>query len=161
MNSREIEIVCIAIVAMFGIVAAARAEQSAVPKRFNAYIGGFAAPSYRVESRGDVVRYTALDRQRNSKRTTLKPTAVQWRAFRRTLDDLNVWNWQSRYFNERVVDGTQWSLDVAYSDRELKAHGENSYPQIDGGPNDEPRPTETFRRYLSAVQALIGGKRFE
>ncbi len=146
---------------MFDIAAAVRADQSAVPRRFSAYIGGFAAPSYRVELRGDVVTYTALDRQRNSKRTTVKPTAAQWRAFRGTLDDLNVWNWGSRYFNGRVVDGTQWSLDVAYSDRELKANGENSYPQIDGSPNDEPRPTETFRRYLSAVQTLVGGKRFE
>lgn len=140
----------------------ARAEPSPVPTRFAAYIGGFAAPSFRIELRHDgTLAYTALDRRQTSTRATIRPTTAQWREFRQTLDDLKAWEWHSRYRSEGVVDGTQWSLDIAYADRELKTDGDNGYPDANREPTGKPESTETFKHYLTAVRKLTGGKDFE
>jgi hypothetical protein len=89
------------------------------------------------------------------------PTAAQWREFRQTLDELNVWQWRAEYPSGGTADGTQWSLELAWDGHALKAHGDNSYPDPGGKPNGKPQPTKAFVRYLAAVKKLIGGKSFE
>src|SRR5207253_919471 len=88
------------------------------------------------------------------------PTAAQWQEFRQTLDDLQVWRWRAKYPNTDTDDGTQWSLDVAFPGRAITTHGDNNYPGRAGKPNGQPESTAEFRRYLSAVEKLIG-KTFE
>lgn len=138
------------------------AEPSAVPKRFNAYIGGFMGASYKLELHDGVLTYTAFGGgHSNPKQKTIKPTEAQWREFRQTLDELKVWQWRDKYPNNGTMDGTQWSLDIAFADRALKTRGDNNYPDATGKPNGEPETTKAFTRYLAAVQKLIGGKAFE
>jgi hypothetical protein len=60
-----------------------------------------------------------------------------------------------------TMDGTQWSLEVAFADHTLKTHGDNNYPEASGKPNGKPERTKAFERYLDAVRKLIGGKAFE
>jgi hypothetical protein len=137
-------------------------EQSQVPKRFIARIGGFLGASYSVELRDGALLYTSSERgQRHQKQTTLTPTAAQWREFRQTLDDLKVWQWRADYPRQGTVDGTQWMLDIAYADRSLTAHGDNNYPDATGKPNGRPDSREAFNRYLAAIKKLIGGKSFD
>jgi hypothetical protein len=137
-------------------------EQSQVPTRFTARIGGFLGASYSVELRDGAVLYTSSERgKRNQKQETLTPTVAQWREFRQTLDDLKVWQWRADYPNHGVSDGTQWSLDIAYADRSLTAHGDNNYPDATGKPNGRPESTEAFNRYLAAIKKLNGGKSFD
>ena len=137
-------------------------EQSEVPKHFIARIGGFLGASYSVELRDGALLYTSSESgQRNQNHATLTPTAAQWREFRQTLDDLKVWQWRADYPRQGTVDGTQWSLDIAYSDHSLTAHGDNNYPDATGKPNGRPEPTEAFNRYLAAIKKLIGGKSFD
>jgi hypothetical protein len=137
-------------------------EQSQVPTRFTARIGGFLSASYSVELRDAALLYTSSERgQRNQKHATLTPTAAEWRAFRQTLDDLKVWQWRADYPRQGTVDGTQWSLDIAYSDHSLTARGDNNYPDAAGKPSGRPDSTEAFNRYLAAIKKLIGGKSFE
>lgn len=137
-------------------------EQSEVPKRFTARIGGFLGSSYNVELHDGALLYTSSERgQRNQKHATLTPTAAQWREFRQTLDDLKVWRWRADYPRQGTVDGTQWMLEIAYTDRSLTAHGDNNYPDTSGKPNGRPEPTEAFNRYLAAIKKLIGGKSFD
>ena len=91
-------------------------EQSQVPKRFTARIGGFLGASYSVELHDGALLYTSSERgQRNQKHATLTPAAAQWRDFRQTLDDLKVWQWRADYPRQGTVDGTQWMLDIAYA----------------------------------------------
>ena len=137
-------------------------EQSQVPKRFTARIGGFLGPSYSIELHDGALLYTSSESgQRNQKHATLTPTAAQWREFRQTLDDLKVWQWRADYPRQGTVDGTQWSLDIGYADRSLTAHGDNNYPDKDGKPNGKPDSTDAFNRYLAAIKKLIGGKSFD
>jgi hypothetical protein len=137
-------------------------EQSQVPKRFTAKIGGFLSASYSVELHDGALRYTSsASGQRNQTQETLTPTAAQWRDFRKALDDLNVWQWRADYPNPGVTDGTQWSLDIAYADRSRTSHGDNNYPDAAGKPNGSYDSTKTFKRYLAAIKKLLGGRSFD
>lgn len=137
-------------------------EFSSVPKRFSAYIGGFTGASYSLELRDEALAYTVSESgAQNSSLKLITPTPAQWREFRQILDDINVWQWHSGYRSDGVVDGTQWSLDIAYADHAVKTHGDNNYPYITGKPNGQPYPTQAFNRYLAAIKKLTGGKIFE
>ena len=137
-------------------------EPSPVPTRFSAYIGGVMGTSYNVDLHDGVLTYTTFGGGRsNPRQIAITPTAAQWREFRQALDDLKVWQWRAEYPANGTVDGTQWSLDVAFADHALKIHGDNSYPDVTGKPNGRPEPTVAFRRYLAAVQKLIGGRTFQ
>jgi hypothetical protein len=136
-------------------------ETSTVPTRFVARIGGFLGSSYSVELNGGTLTYTASGRgQTNIRHTTITPTDAAWREFRKTLDELKVWQWQKDYPRGGVVDGTQWLFEIAYSDRTLKSRGDNNYPEADGKPTGKPELTPIFNHYLGAIKKLIGGKDF-
>lgn len=137
-------------------------EPSPAPKRFDAYIGGFGGTSYHVELQGDILRHTTNEAEHYKKprHATITPSEEQWREFRETLDDLQVWRWRAEYPNPGVCDGTGWSLDIAYDDRALESHGDNNYPDASGNSNDHPDHTEVFKQYLAAVEKLLGGGKF-
>lgn len=54
------------------------------------------------------------------------------------------------------MDGTGWSVDIEFGDRKIHSGGSNNYP---GGGVDvlDPEESSVFRRFLKAVQNLIGG----
>ena len=64
-----------------------------------------------------------------------------------------VWQWEAQYPDPGVMDGTQWSVHLAKGDREVASTGSNAYPGSEG-----PEPSETFRRFREAVQALVGDR---
>lgn len=97
----------------------------------------------------------------NRKQKTITATEAQWREFRQTLDDLRIWQWHMDYPTNGVMDGTQWSLDMAYPDRGLPARGGNNYADDIGNPNGEPKSTNAFNRYLTAVQTLLEARPFD
>lgn len=138
------------------------AEFSPVPKRFSACIGGFTGASYCIEFCNETLAYTVYEPgSQNANHILITPTSARWSEFRQMLDDIKVWQWHSEYRSEGVLDGTQWSLDIAYADRALKTRGDNNYPNITGKPNGKPNPSKPFNRYLAAIKKLTGGKLFE
>jgi hypothetical protein len=138
------------------------ADLPPIPKHFTASIGGFLGSSYQLELQGDTLTYTTSGAgHSNSSRVTVTPTVAQWRDFREALDALKVWQWRADYPTNGTVDGTQWTLDIAYADRALKTHGNNSYPDSTGKPNGTPAPTKAFNLYLAAIQKLTDGKTFQ
>jgi hypothetical protein len=146
----------------FALTTAFAAEPLQVPKRFTASIGGFLGSSYKVELRDGTLAYTSSGPGRtNLKQKTITPTATQWREFQRALDDLKVWEWRKEYPNRGIMDGTQWSLDIAFEDRPLQTHGDNCYPDDGGKPNRNPELTKSFIAYLAAIQKLLGGEPFQ
>jgi hypothetical protein len=152
------------LVALFAIPAMrmSAAEPSPIPERFSAHIGGFMGASYSVELHDGALTYTTFGKGHiNPNHRTITPTEAQWREFRHTLDDLRIWQWRTEYPSNGVVDGTQWSLDIAYADHALHTHGDNNYPDDTGEPNGDPVPTKAFNRYLVAVQKLLRGETFQ
>ncbi len=138
------------------------AERAPIPQRLSIYIGGFLGASYQLDLRDATLEYSASEAgRRNPRQTMITPTPAQWREFRQALDELKVWRWRAEYHTPGAIDGTQWGLEISYPDRSLKTKGNNRYPEANGKPSGKPEQTETFRRYLMAVQKLTGGRAFQ
>jgi len=99
-----------------------------------------------------------LEPQPHPQREEIHPSAKQWRAFRRTLNRLNVWCWQRNYSDPAVCDGTGWSAKIVYSDRSLVSSGDNCFPGSDGRAIaiTEDGTDNTFAKFCRAVGRLIG-----
>jgi len=137
------------------------AKSAAVPRIFKARIGGMMGGTYRVELTDGTLVYSTSRGRKDGDPVKVTPTADQWREFRATLDDLNVWRWNADYMNQQVADGTQWALEIGYADHSLKAAGSNSYPDDNGKPNGKPDTTKAFGRYLAAVKKLLDNRTFK
>jgi hypothetical protein len=137
------------------------AQQSdAVPRKLSARIGGMLSVTFQVELTDGALVYTSSRARETTELVKIKPTPDQWREFRAALDDINVWRWEPSYINRKILDGTQWSLEIEYADRSLKTGGSNSYPDDKGKPNGQPQSTPAFARYRATVEKLLGGKMF-
>jgi glucuronate isomerase len=70
------------------------------------------------------------------------------------LKEADVWNWEAEYLEPNLavgqVDGTVWRLYIKQGGREKKIVGSNRYPA-----------SEKFKKYLEAIQLLIGNNRFQ
>lgn len=71
----------------------------------------------------------------------------QWASFRARIDSLEIWRWKSEYPNPGVLDGTRWTLEIAYADRTCRSGGRNGYPK-------------TFPQFMEAIGTLIGNREF-
>jgi hypothetical protein len=78
------------------------------------------------------------------------PTTQEWEAFWATIDQIGVWQWQSRYDNPDILDGIQWTLELMNGCRRVKCFGSNSYP---GGSDIEH--AQPFQQLLEAIGALV------
>jgi hypothetical protein len=126
------------------------------PDRLSIRLGGFDGPSYELALSNDVLWYKSGDYvyQLESKDAEkIVPSDEEWQQFRKTLDNLGVWSWQTNYMNYDVLDGTQWGVTIAYSNRMLATEGSNGYP---GSKNETP--SKAFEEFLGAVERLLGGK---
>ena len=132
------------------------AEPALLPKHLRASIGGHFGPSYSLELTDQTLFCMALSDELPNPAWLVEPTAEQWRAFRRALDKINVWQWQADYPNPGVCDGTGWSFEVAYSDHALDSGGDNNYPDAQGDPTNSPEGTKTFKRWRGAIRKLTG-----
>ena len=118
-------------------------------------------PSYNLKIESEALIYTAYDSGYSDPKTSkINPSSRKWGNFWKKLDQLNVWGWQPDYENPGVMDGTGWSLDIEFVERKIHSGGSNSYP---GGEEDDldMEGSPEFRRFLKAVQNLIGGLPFE
>lgn len=41
---------------------------------------------------------------------------------------LNLLNWKSKYIETDICDGTQWSVEVVRSGRNIRKYGDNKFP---------------------------------
>jgi len=144
------------------LVSSALADASTnVPTAFAARVGGLLGTSYSVKWQNGVLNYSATKDGKLIDSAKVIPSSAQWKKFRKTLDQLNVWKWHDHDYNTNIIDGTQWSLEITYVDFSLKTDGSNSYPEANGKPNNDPTGSKEFDKYLKAVEKLLGGKAFE
>jgi|GEM_PF-1097674 len=126
-----------------------------VPSRLTASVGGFLTSSYKIDLQedGNLVYWqnpTAFALLAPvTEQETLKISDERWARFRESLDDARVWTWDQEYIDPNVLDGTTWRLEVVYADRSINSHGSNATPK-----------GRQFRKFLSAVEELIGGREF-
>ena len=134
---------------------------SAVPQQFHARVGGFMGYSYEVRLQDGGLDYAKVGGGQKPEHARVRPTTEQWKEFRRELDAIGVWRWRAQYSSPGVSDGTQWTLDVIYPDKAVRAQGNNDYPGATPDPSGVPSGSKIFTRYLKAVQRLLGGRAFE
>jgi hypothetical protein len=133
------------------------------PTALEIYVGSFADTSYGLWWDGDRLVYeTFLPGYGDRAQIVLSPSRAQWTRFWKTVDEIGVWNWRSRYdagerFEpaEQIRDGTHWSVTLSRSGRSVESCGDSAGP--DSPDLDESRPFELF---VEAVSRLIGGHRF-
>jgi hypothetical protein len=154
---------------MLLLVASAHAESEIVPRSFVANIFPSEGPrggnAYRVKLDGHTLLYSVDDAP--AKR--IVPTRTQWLSFRHALDELDIWTWPGRrpeYRRPSNIDcadcqSESWSLRIEYSDHLLDTNSGNSDLRTAAYPGSCYGSTlKMYRRYLAAVQKLLGKKPF-
>ena len=137
-------------------LACASGKEPPIPSAMSASIGGFFGGSYRVALKGSDLHYFSRKHGKMME-TVVTPTAKQWEEFRSALDEIGIWTWRKHY-DSPALDGTQWSVSIAYKGKQVESTGSNKYP---GRGSVSPSGyTPEFQKYLSAVQRLVGGKDF-
>ena len=84
----------------------------------------------------------------------LEPTKIvtdnEVGEFLKTCDEIKLWSWKKEYFDQGVMDGTQWELKIKKSGklRGRNISGSNSYPQ----------PIDNFNKFIIAINKLAGSE---
>ena len=76
---------------------------------------------------------------------------TKWNNFWNIIDEINVWKWDKEYYNNTILDGTQWELLIKRKGRrKRRIFGSNNYPKED----------DRLLRLQKAINNLIGDNFF-
>ena len=102
---------------------------------FEFFIGGFFGTSYTVTidaTQENKVIFTSQISHDFSELSLIPPIHLnieQWNAFLDDLNSLDLSCWKDKYVDDHVLDGTQWSLEISFSDdSKFSIEGSNDYP---------------------------------
>lgn len=118
-------------------------------KNINSFIfsfeyGGFGSDQYKIynENLGIIVE---INHHRiNHEEFNRQISFEQWSEFWKVIDEIDAWRWDKDYFNQDILDGTQWELVVdRKGKRRRRIFGSNDYP-----PN--------FKLLINAINNLAG-----
>ena len=128
-------------------------------------IGGYSGPCHNVKLENEKLTYQHSNDgycTNSSEVTVVIPTNRKWINFKKKLDIINVWGWDSRYEDQRILDGTQWELEIDYGIKKISTSGSNSYP---GADNVDMlldwEDTPVFDDFLHALNLLLGGTKIQ
>jgi hypothetical protein len=81
------------------------------------------------------------------------------------MEEVKIWQWNKKYENP-ALDGTFWSIVIEQSGKsshKLLVEGKNSYPADTDvtQASSSVEPGKVFKKYLTAVQALLGKLSFQ
>jgi hypothetical protein len=132
-------------------------KPSAVPERLFFNLGHAYAGSERLWLEGRSLHCERSGSRGKTSDVLGFPSETRWAQFRHELDQLRVWNWRERYVNPHIDDGTQWYVEVTYSDKKVISGGSNGYPLADGQFASETQPSISFRHLIVALKVLARG----
>lgn len=130
-----------------------------VPAVFRVGIGGFWGPSYEVEWLDAELHYR-WEREGRHGQEVIIPSVEHWRQLKGALDRIKVWKW-AHHYEQPVLDGTGWSLQVEWGQQTLETSGSNAYPTRTGAQSAGFDPTPPFKEFLAAISRLVGGRTFK
>jgi len=134
-----------------------------IPTHLRISSGTFFGTKLLLELRdgGDLILRTTPGRGQNiQSATALHPSEEKWRAFRTSLDKLNVWSWKGEYTDTAApTDGYSWQVELTYPDHKLVSHGYEAAPTHDGSRSPmkgmNTGSDSTYSDFTSAVSSLI------
>lgn len=78
------------------------------PLKLEFYIGGFSGPNHSVKFENGILKYQFCQiPSYPEKEASVLPTNRKWLNFRKKLDAIDVWQWQSDYPNPGVCDSRE------------------------------------------------------
>lgn len=118
------------------------------PDLFEAWVGGYVGPSYKVELRDGTVVYEVFEQgyELHSSEEIIPDTA-RWGRFFNDLSTCGVWEWNPRYKGADTADGTTWYVNVKAGSHTVTSRGLNHYPP-------------GFVDFMRAVRHLLDGRQF-
>lgn len=100
---------------------------SMMPESFSFGIGGLFQGGHFIELKdGVVVDHETLKGKRIDHTLHIPPE--RWDAFKKKVNMLGVWQWKPSYMNMDITDGTQWNLELRYTDQSVDIMGSNAAP---------------------------------
>jgi hypothetical protein len=157
---RVVPFLVILSVALLGLSWVIFASPGGAPRKLALSMGGFDGPCYRVTllANGKLEYVSAGGGFTNAKAEQHSVTGAQWRQFRSDLDAVGIWKWQ-RTYEDLILDGTQWAVEITYPDAAILSNGSNNYPGKGGKASGSPKVGQEFTAYLAAVEKLLGKER--
>lgn len=131
-----------------------------VPKKLLFEIGGYGSSSFKIELKGNTLKYYDGLPFEFREVEIFKPSDQEWKQLRKVLNEVEIWKW-SRQYESDVLDGTQWSLEISYEDISMKSYGNNAYPDpINLSKSVVLVYTEPFIDLISALRDITSDECF-
>ena len=142
-----------AFIFLIGLIAvpafAQSAQAASVPLGFEVSVSSFGGRSYRAELTSDGQLLYA-DGNGDAMQEKVAVSDRQWKTFRKQMDRVGAWEWESEYVDPNLEDGTVWKVDIDFGDKRIFSSGSNRYP-----------PEKQFKAFMRAVGKLLGGREFK
>jgi hypothetical protein len=111
-------------------------------------IGGYSGPSYSVEIQGENLLYKIYGSSYILEKTeSMKPSPMQLDKFWEDCDEINIWQWKTRYEDPDIIDGYSWKVDIKRGGKSIHSSGSNKTPA-------------QFHKFLESVRELLGDVKF-
>jgi hypothetical protein len=78
----------------------------------------------------------------------INPSNEQWRYFWIACDKINIWDWEKRFEDPKIIDGYSWKVQINTDGKSIDSSGSNRQP-------------EGLNKLFMAVSKLLGGVSFE
>ncbi|WP_075979941.1 hypothetical protein [Bacillus massilinigeriensis] len=98
-------------------------------KGLKASVGGYFEGYYNVDINLTTNQFLwshSIGAEEESIQKSLTPTTVK--KFIEDLKLINLLDWEAKYIEPGVLDGTNWSVEVIRDVRNIKKHGDNKFP---------------------------------
>lgn len=131
-------------------------NQNVLPERLAFSIGSSGEGCYEIQFMEGKLRIRYAKQAYVWRATsTIAPLPEAWGRFWSALDSLEIWNWRQQYDNDNhaVLEGTQWSLQLAHQGRSLRCGGSNAYPGSEGPTYGN---SSSFAKFINALGNLTG-----
>lgn len=135
-----------------------------LPRKLEAHIGGVLGWSFSASLTDQGVEYVEYaENYVPMAAKILSPTTAQWQALRKTMDQVELWRWNTEYINPYVKDGTSWEFVCAWDDQSIRTGGSNAFPSDPDACLTTHNQSESVRfdSLLRAFSNLLGGAPFE
>jgi len=122
--------------------------RSKKPDTFEAWVGGYVGPSYKLELRDDTITYEVFEQGYELHSTEeIHPDSSQWGQFLNDVSSSGIWEWNPRYKGADSADGTTWYVNITAGPHSVTSRGLNHYPP-------------GFVDFMRAVRRLLNGRQF-
>lgn len=96
---------------------------------FSFEYGGFRTDNYKIYNNGIDLIVEINHHRINHEEFNRPISSKQWEEFWKVIDEIDAWRWNKDYFNQDILDGTQWELVIDRNGkRRRRIFGSNDYP---------------------------------